>query len=106
MEEIPPRIAQLLARREAAAATAAAAARRNPSQKPRNRSPNRSWRLSPSPSRSLCEPEPEPEPVVDRQEQAREEAQAALMPFAEDLADLVDKESAGRRRSPVDRLGR
>jgi TonB family protein len=36
------------------------------------------------------EPEPEPEPEIDREELAREEAQAALMPFAEDLADLVD----------------
>jgi protein TonB len=38
------------------------------------------------------EPEPEPEPVVDREVEALEEAQAALMPFAEDLADLVDKQ--------------
>ena len=36
------------------------------------------------------EPDPEPEPVPDREEIAREQAQAALMPFAEDLADLVD----------------
>jgi TonB family protein len=36
------------------------------------------------------EPEPEPEPEIDREEVAREQAQAALMPFAEDLADLVD----------------
>jgi len=36
--------------------------------------------------------EPEPEPLVDRTEEARQEAQAALMPFAEDLADLVDKD--------------
>jgi TonB family protein len=38
------------------------------------------------------EPEPEPEPVPDREEIAREQAQAALMPFAEDLADLVDNQ--------------
>ena len=37
-------------------------------------------------------PEPEPEPEPDREEVAREQAQAALMPFAEDLADLVDNE--------------
>jgi TonB family protein len=36
--------------------------------------------------------EPEPEPLPDRQELARAEAEAALMPFAEDLADLVDKD--------------
>ena len=38
------------------------------------------------------EPEPEPEPQPDREEVAREQAQAAFMPFAEDLADLVDNE--------------
>ena len=38
------------------------------------------------------EPEPEPEPVPDRTEVAREQAQAALMPFTNDLADLVDKD--------------
>jgi len=37
-------------------------------------------------------PVPEPEPEIDVQEIAREQARAALMPFAEDLADLVDKE--------------
>ena len=35
------------------------------------------------------EPEPEPEPI-DYEKIAREKAQAALMPFAEDLADLAD----------------
>jgi protein TonB len=39
-------------------------------------------------------PEPEPEPEPDRTEIAREQAQAALMPFAEDLADLVDQDLA------------
>ena len=37
-------------------------------------------------------PEPEPEPQPTREEVARERAQAALMPFAEDLADLVDRD--------------
>jgi TonB family protein len=37
-------------------------------------------------------PEPEPEPVPDQTQVAREQAQAALMPFAEDLADLVDQD--------------
>ncbi len=39
-------------------------------------------------------PEPEPEPEPDLTEVAREQAQAALMPFAEDLADLVDQDLA------------
>jgi periplasmic protein TonB len=38
------------------------------------------------------EPEPEPEPEIDYEEVAREQAQAAFMPFADDLADLVDQE--------------
>ena len=38
------------------------------------------------------EPLPKPEPVPDREEIARRQAQAALMPFAEDLADLVGNE--------------
>ena len=49
----------------------------------------------PEPERVVEEtppPEPEPEPVPDQLEVAREQAQAALMPFAEDLADLVDQD--------------
>ncbi len=40
------------------------------------------------------EPEiiPEPEPEIDQTEVAREQAQAAMLPFAEDLADLVDQD--------------
>lgn len=38
------------------------------------------------------EPAPQPEPVPDREEIAREQAQAAFLPFADDLADLVDNE--------------
>ncbi len=49
----------------------------------------------PEPERVVEEtppPEPEPEPVPDQTEIAREQAQAALMPFAEDLASLVDQD--------------
>ena len=42
------------------------------------------------------EPEPEPEPESDLEEIAREQAQAALLPFAEDLADLVDQDLLDR----------
>ena len=39
------------------------------------------------------EPEPEPEPPpIDYEKIAREKAQAALLPFAEDLADLADSD--------------
>ena len=42
----------------------------------------------------MLPPEPEPEPEVDRMAVAREQAQAALLPFAEDLASLVDQDLA------------
>ncbi len=38
------------------------------------------------------EPEPAPEPEVDLQAVAREQAQAALLPFTEDLASLADSD--------------
>ena len=41
-------------------------------------------------------PEPEPEPEINQEEVALEQAQAAMMPFAEDLADLVDQDQIGR----------
>ncbi len=37
-------------------------------------------------------PEPAPEPKPDREEIARAQAQAAFLPFADDLADLVDND--------------
>ncbi len=84
VEEIPPRIAELLLEEEPL-----------PPPPPPEPEPEEPEPEEPEPEQVVeaePEPEPEPEPVVDRTEQAREEAQAALMPFAEDLADLVDKE--------------
>ncbi len=87
VEEIPPRIAKLLLEEQPLPP---------PPPPPREEEPD-----EPEPEEVVeVEPEPEPEPlpepeepvVVDRQETAREEAQAALMPFAEDLADLVDND--------------
>jgi TonB family protein len=37
-------------------------------------------------------PEPEPEPEIDYEQIAREQAQAALLPFTEDLAALADSD--------------
>lgn len=49
--------------------------------------------INPEPERVVeADPEPEPEPVPDRAEVARAQAQAAMMPFAADLADLVDND--------------
>ena len=84
VEKIPPRIAKLLLEQ-----------RLPPPPKPLEPEPE------PKPDR-ITEPEPEkvverkPEPPpVDRTKVAREKAQAALMPFAEDLADLRDNDLLG-----------
>jgi len=87
VEEIPPRIAQLLLE-EKPLPPPPPPPQEEPEPETDDPEPEPVVETDPEPP----EPEPEPEPVVDRQEQAREEAQAALMPFAEDLADLVDKE--------------
>ena len=79
VEEIPPRLAQLMLEEEPL-----------PPPPPQPEEPEPEVE-EPEPE-EVVETEPEPEPVVDRAEVARQEAQAALMPFAEDLADLVDKE--------------
>jgi TonB family protein len=82
-EEIPPRIAQLLLE-----------------EKPLPPPPPPPVEEEPVVDETLpekvveAEPEPvvEPEPEPDRQEVARAQAEAALLPFAEDLAALVDKD--------------
>jgi TonB family protein len=80
VEKIPPRIAQLLLEE------------RLPPPPPVVEEPEA---VEPEPEQVVetePEPEPEPEPVPDREEVAREQAQAAFLPFADDLADLVDNE--------------
>jgi len=46
----------------------------------------------PPPPEPEAAPEPEPEPEIDLQAVAREQAQAALLPFTEDLAALADSD--------------
>ena len=87
VEEIPPRIAQLLLEEEPLPPPPPPPEPEPEEVEPDEPEPEQVVETEPEPV-----PEPEPEPVVDRTEQAREEAQAALMPFAEDLADLVDKD--------------
>jgi len=83
VEEIPPRIAQLLLEEKPLPP---------PPPPPKEEEPEPEEE-EPEPEKVVeAEPEPEPEPEPDREEVAREQAQAALMPFAEDLADLVDKD--------------
>ena len=81
VEEIPPRIAQLLLEQQP------------PPPPPQPPEPEPEPEPDdPEPEQVVeKEPEPEPEPV-DTTEIAREKAQAALMPFAEDLSQLVDKD--------------
>ena len=85
VEEIPPRIAQLLLEEKPLPPPPPPVVEEEPEPEPE---PD-----DPEPEQVVEEtPEPEPEPEPDREEVAREQAQAALMPFAEDLADLVDNE--------------
>ncbi len=84
VEKIPPRIAKLLLER-----------RLPPPPKPKPLEPESEPDpiTEPEPEK-IVEREPEP-PPVDRIKVAREKAQAALMPFAEDLADLRDNDLLG-----------
>ena len=87
VEEIPPRIAQLLLEEKPLPPPPPPVVEEEPEPEPETDEPEPEKVVEETP-----EPEPEPEPVPDREEIAREQAQAALMPFAEDLADLVDNE--------------
>lgn len=80
--EVPPRIAQLLLEEKPLPPPPPPPKEEEPEPEPEE-APEQVVEAEP-------EPEPEPEPEADREEIAREQAQAALMPFAEDLADLVD----------------
>lgn len=86
VEEIPPRIAQLLLEKKPPP----------PPPKVEEPEPEPIEELEPEPEKVVeVEPEPEPEPIpepeVDLREEAKQQAQAALKPFQEDLADLVDQ---------------
>ncbi len=85
--EIPPRIAQLMLEEKPLPPP--------PPPEPEPEEPE--LEEEPEPEQvAETEPEPEPEqvpePEPDRTEVARQQAQAALMPFTEDLANLVDKD--------------
>ena len=86
VEEIPPRIAQFLLEEKPLPPPPPPVVEEEPEPEPDDPEPEQVVEETPP------EPEPEPEPEIDREEVAREQAQAALMPFAEDLADLVDNE--------------
>ena len=85
--EIPPRIAKLLLEQKPPPP---------PPPKPKEPEPEPDPLDEPEPEQVVvAEPEPEPEPEpppIDQEQVAREQAQAAFLPFAEDLADLVDQD--------------
>jgi TonB family protein len=88
IEEIPPRIAQLLLEEKPLPPPPPPPQKEEePEPEPDDPEPEQVVETEPE-----AEPEPVPEPEVDLTEVAREQAQAAFMPFAEDLADLVDQE--------------
>jgi len=87
-EEIPPRIAKLLLEQRPPPPPPPQPVEPEPQAEPEPV-------VKPEPQQVAerqPEPEPEPEPRIDVQEQARERAQAALMPFVEDLAALRDSD--------------
>lgn len=88
--EIPPRIAQLLLEEKPLPPPPPPPEPEPEEPEPEDEpEPEQVAEAEPEPE---PEPVPEPEPEPDRTEVAREQAQAAFMPFAEDLADLVDKD--------------
>jgi len=89
--EIPPRIAQLLLEDRPLPPPPPPPEPEIEEPEPEEPEPEQVVENEPEPEPEII-PEPEPEPEIDQAEVAREQAQAALMPFAEDLADLVDQE--------------
>jgi outer membrane biosynthesis protein TonB len=84
-DQIPPRIAKLLLEQKPPP----------PPPKPKEPEPEPEALKDPEPELVADEPpppepEPAPEPEIDYQQVAREQAQAALLPFTEDLAALAD----------------
>jgi len=88
IEEIPPRIAQLLLQDKPLPPPPPPPVEQEPEPEPDDPEPEQVVEAEPEPEPII----PEPEPEIDVAEVAREQAQAAFLPFAEDLADLVDQE--------------
>jgi len=89
IEEIPPRIAKLLLQ-EKPPPPPPPKVEREPEPEPLPETePEQVADTQPEPE---PEPEPVPEPEPDRTQQAREKAQAALLPFTQDLASLRDND--------------
>jgi len=92
IEEIPPRIAKLLLEQRPPPPPPPRPVEPEPEPEPdpiAEPEPEQVVEEVPPPE---PEPEPLPEPEVDLQQVAREQAQAALLPFTEDLAALADSD--------------
>ena len=93
-EELPPRIAQLLLERQMPPPPPPKPIEKETEPEPETVTepePERVAEETPPPEPVTDpEPAPAPEPEIDRQAVARQQAQAALLPFTEDLAALAD----------------
>ena len=92
IEEIPPRIAKLLLERKPPPPPPPKPKEPEPEPEPDpivEPEPQQVVEKAPEPE-IVPEPEPAPAPEIDRQQVAREQAQAALLPFTQDLASLAD----------------
>ena len=92
VEEIPPRIAKLLLEQKPPPPPPPKPVEPEPEPEPdpvTEPEPEQVAEETPPPE---PDPEPIPEPEIDLQAVAREQAQAALLPFTEDLAALADSD--------------
>ncbi len=87
--EIPPRIAQLMLEDKPLPPPPPQPVEEEEPEPEPDEEPEQVAENEPEPEPEVV---PEPEPEVDRTDVAREQAQAAFMPFAEDLASLVDQD--------------
>lgn len=96
IEEIPPRIAKLLLEQQAPPPPPPKPVEPEPEPEPDPIVEPEPELVAEEPPPPEPEPQPEPEPIpepeVDLQAVAREQAQAALLPFTEDLAALADSD--------------
>jgi len=94
IEEIPPRIAKLLLEQQLPPPPPPKPVEPEPEPEPDPISEPEPEQVAeePPPPEPTPEPEPAPEPEIDLQAVARQQAQAALLPFTEDLAKLADSD--------------
>jgi len=92
IEEIPPRIAKLLLEQQLPPPPPPRPVEPEPEPEPEAVKEAEPERVAEQPPPPEPEPVAAPEPEIDYQQLARERAQAALLPFTEDLAALADSD--------------